>query len=433
MSYNIYQGSELDPIVAAPNLQAIPAAVSKVWAGVQATNFPQRALALSKEIAAAAPDLIGLQEASLWRIQTPGTAFSAHPTPATKVVYDFIDILVKDLAARGLHYSAVAISPSFDGQLPDAAGDDIRLTDRVAILARTDKVDGGAIQISNVQTHKFAANAVIPLGGPKGPQFTIYNSWASVDATKNGQTFRFVTTHLDSNVAAINLAEANELLAGPARTNLPLIIAGDFNSPADGSGPKGYADVLHAGFKDAWLQTNPHTPGYTWGQAQNLLNPTSHLSERIDYVLTHGAVDALSMQVVGNRPSDRTASGLWPSDHAGIVATLQIHHHAKNQDKDAGAAPGGTKGSGRGGAGVAKDIVVGLLSNQGKGSSSSAAIVGAGLDAASPLSTSTAATLLPSKGADNAQGPFDERSDAAASGTADGVEELFSRLEGRLL
>jgi endonuclease/exonuclease/phosphatase family metal-dependent hydrolase len=377
MSYNIYQGSELDAIVAAPTVQAIPAAVSRVWAGVQATNFPQRALALSKEIAAAAPDLIGLQEAALWRIQTPGTAFSAHPTPATKVVYDFIDILVKDLAARGLHYAPVAVSPSFDGQLPDAAGDDIRLTDRVAILARTDKA-AGPLQISNVQTHKFTINATIPLGGANGPKFTIYNSWASVDVTRNGDTFRFVTTHLDSNVPAINDAEARELLAGPAKTNLPVILSGDFNSPANGSGPKGYADALQAGFKDAWLQTNPHSPGFTWGQAQNLLNPKSQLSERIDYVLTHGGVQAVSMKVGGASPSDRTASGLWPSDHAGIVATLQIPHHVKKEDRGVRAEPGDSATRKGKAVGLARDIVVGLLTNPAKDAPSPTAIVCAG-------------------------------------------------------
>jgi endonuclease/exonuclease/phosphatase family metal-dependent hydrolase len=426
MSYNLYQGSELNAIVAAPTLQAIPAAVSQVWSAVKASNFPQRALAITKEIVAAEPDIIGLQEAALWRIQTPGTAFTAHPTPATTVVYDFIDILVKDLAERGFHYTAVAISPSFDGQLPDATGDDIRLTDRVAILVRTDP-GPRHLDIANVQTHKFAVNATVPLGGANGPQFTIYNSWASVDLTKNGQTFRFITTHLDSNVAAINEAEGNELLAGPANTNLPVILSGDFNSPADGRGPKSYASAIHAGFKDAWLQTNPHRPGFTCCEATDLLNPTPQLNSRIDYALLHGDVTALGMKTVGDRRIDRTSSGLWPSDHAGLVVGLEFGHDKKEHDASPAADSGGTTGSDGGTSNLGREIVVGLTASPAKVSSLTIAVRSSQAGAVAIAITPPAAALQESK---NEAGPGPLRT---ASGLADGVDGIFARLEGRLL
>src|SRR5262249_46142111 len=99
---------------------------------------------------------------------------------------------------------------------------------------------------------------------------------------------------------------------------------------------------------------------------------------RIDYVLTHGGVQAVSMKVVGASPSDRTASGLWPSDHAGIVATLQIFHHVKKEDRGVKAEPGGSTGSKGKAVGLARDIVVGLLSNLGKAASFPTAIVSAG-------------------------------------------------------
>ena len=34
-----------------------------------------------------------------------------------------------------------------------------------------------------------------------------------------------------------------------------------------------------------------------------------------------------SVDVVGEEPADRTASGLWPSDHAGVIATLTLPKH----------------------------------------------------------------------------------------------------------
>ena len=33
---------------------------------------------------------------------------------------------------------------------------------------------------------------------------------------------------------------------------------------------------------------------------------------------------AADISLIGNQPADRTASGLWPSDHAGVAATLRL-------------------------------------------------------------------------------------------------------------
>ena len=65
-------------------------------------------------------------------------------------------------------------------------------------------------------------------------------------------------------------------------------------------------------------------PGYTCCQAQNLLNTTSSLDQRIDLVLSRGGVGVDDIHLIGDSESDRTPSGLWPSDHAGVVATLEI-------------------------------------------------------------------------------------------------------------
>jgi hypothetical protein len=48
------------------------------------------------------------------------------------------------------------------------------------------------------------------------------------------------------------------------------------------------------------------------------------LTKRIELVLTKGGFNPVAVDVVGEESADRPASGLWPSDHAGVVATLQI-------------------------------------------------------------------------------------------------------------
>jgi endonuclease/exonuclease/phosphatase family metal-dependent hydrolase len=148
-----------------------------------------------------------------------------------------------------------------------------------------------------------------------------------------GHRFRFVTTHLDSVSPAIRVAQAGELLQTAANTSLPVVMAGDFNIAADTSlDPSfpGYQAIINAGFTDAWRSKRGADPGFTAHQAENLLNPTSLLSHRIDLVLFRGAFGVTDINLIGNQPSDRTASGLWPSDHAGVAATLRLppHHHA---------------------------------------------------------------------------------------------------------
>ena len=60
----------------------------------------------------------------------------------------------------------------------------------------------------------------------------------------------------------------------------------------------------------------------TYGQDPDLLNVISKLYQRIDFVLASKGIDALWARRVGNTPLSRIG-GLWPSDHAGVVATLR--------------------------------------------------------------------------------------------------------------
>jgi hypothetical protein len=53
-----------------------------------------------------------------------------------------------------------------------------------------------------------------------------------------------------------------------------------------------------------------------------VLEPVSSFSARIDLVLFRGDFEATGADLVGEIPADRTPSGLCPSDHAGVAATL---------------------------------------------------------------------------------------------------------------
>jgi hypothetical protein len=40
--------------------------------------------------------------------------------------------------------------------------------------------------------------------------------------------------------------------------------------------------------------------------------------------MTKGGFETVRADVVGEEAADRTAGGLWPSDHAGLVTTLRL-------------------------------------------------------------------------------------------------------------
>jgi len=333
MTQNLYQGTELEHVLAAQTPEQFAAGVATDYANVIATNFKERADALAAEIVRAGPALVGLQEVALWRTQLP---FDPTAAPQT-VAFDFLQILLDALAARGVTYITVIARDNFDvsgpGLFPFGLMG-VRLTERTAIIARTDP--RAPLKLSHPQQGGFQHVSVLPtLNGP----FPLGGGWLSVDATADGRTFRFITTHLDGFSPAVAGAQTGELLAGPAATDLPVLIAGDFNSVTT---DPAYGDLVAAGFTDVWAARNHERPGLTCCQVppDSIVNPVSQLSTRIDYIFTSGRSAPRDVHVVGDNPSARTASGLWPSDHAGLVATLKLDKQQPPPERGAASPEG---------------------------------------------------------------------------------------------
>lgn len=309
MTRNIYQGTNFDEIRAATTPEEFVLAVTATWNHVVATKPDERVEAIVEEIVAEQPDLVSIQEGTLWR--------AGKTLPATKVRYDQINDIARGLRKLGHPYEVVAIVQGLDAEAPSTLGFDIRVTSRTAILARIDPATG----LSNLQIEAFLANGIFPT-----PAGAIANTrgWASIDVTKGDLKFRFVATHLEAFDAGVQLAQAAELLHTGLRTRLPVVLAGDLNTAAnDPSDPfhPTYQLLLDAGLRDAWTEAGSGA-GFTCCQAIDLLNPTSQLNQRIDLILLQGGLQVSDVKRVGQKVADRTASGLWPSDHAGVVATV---------------------------------------------------------------------------------------------------------------
>ena len=319
MTWNLYLGAGINRVLGASSLADILSQVARTWSMVQATSFPERAVAIAGQIARAGPHLVGLQEVLLFHTQTPGDFLAGNPAPATDVAFDFLAILLSELEGRELTYRTVAISPGMDIELPSATGEDIRMTNREVILAR------GDVHVSNVREENFDMKVSLPVGGPEGLATQILRGWVSVDAMIAGRIIRFVNTHLEMEAfEEVQVGQANELIQELSDVTLPVVLLGDFNSAADGSTPGTCGNLINAGFVDVWTLANPGKNGFTGSQEENLLNATSKLNRRIDRVFTRNGFTAAKARVVGNEQADRTLSGLWPSDHAGVVALLRL-------------------------------------------------------------------------------------------------------------
>lgn len=313
MTRNIYLGADLAPAFTAVDPIGFLGAVGTIYQQAIASNFPERAAAIAAEIASTQPMLVGIQEATIW---SSGPPFD--PEPATIVDADFVGLILDELAGRGLGYAPVAVAPGFDQEFPTLLGKDVRMQVSDVILARTD-LKTADLKVLGVETGSY--QTVLALPTPVG-QIAFPRQWAAVDVKVRGLTFRFVSTHLEAFAPPVRQAQALELLAAQAGRGVPTIYAGDFNAqPGTGDA----ADILiGAGLVDTWVVANPGDPGFTSGQASDLRNEVSELDHRIDLVLAEGPFTVLAARRVGHLVENRTPSGLWPSDHAGVVTTLAL-------------------------------------------------------------------------------------------------------------
>src|SRR5436853_2016763 len=86
---NLYLGADITPLIGISSASGVPAVAATLWQQVQASDFPARAQVLAAEIVAQAPDLVALQEVTLYRRQVPSDYQPGDPPNATEVVLDF--------------------------------------------------------------------------------------------------------------------------------------------------------------------------------------------------------------------------------------------------------------------------------------------------------------------------------------------------------
>lgn len=184
MTRNMYVGTDFAEIFAAQDVPTLLTEVAEAFADVQASNVQARIQAIAHEIKTTKPDLVSLQEVALWQTGP----FDPTMPSANTVAFDYLTLLLDELNKNdSLQYEAIAVLTNLVAEAP-AIGPlglfDVRFTDRVVLLARTD-LNRKDFDVENVMSQHFATVLSVPtatLG-----LITIPRGYISADVERCGQ------------------------------------------------------------------------------------------------------------------------------------------------------------------------------------------------------------------------------------------------------
>lgn len=293
MTRNLYLGADLQRVRTATTDEDLRRTVHGLYDDVRESRFEVRARGIAEEIATHEPDVVGLQEVA---------RFARIDDGRRSTELDYLTILKSELAERGLDYRVVATRTNADVEAPALDGGDsyrVRFVDRDVLLAR----DG--VVTSNPRRYTYLASL-----GARG--------YCAVDVA---DAVTVVNTHLATD-PFVQAMQALELVWGPIGD--PTVLLGDFNSAPDDVGTFAYDLLTERGrFTDAVSTVGGDAAGPTCCHRKTLANDAPELRRRIDHVFTRDELEALAATRVGHEPHSRI-EGQWPSDHAGVVATVGL-------------------------------------------------------------------------------------------------------------
>ena len=382
MARNIYLGADVG--VALELIPDFPAAAQFMWDQVKATDFSKRVEKLAKEAASERPELIGIQEATIW--------YCKKDLWSKKVeVFNFLEEYLSATKATGVGYSIAsfdqvdAFNPGYSiAAIPfltkvsdpetfqpifgsDSAACGFTIGD--AILVRDD-VANNVIKVGN--TEYEATYSIVPT------IMTIYRGYTWVDFKIQDSVVRVISTHLESiwdeNTVPNSAIQAAQLVEDLQGSQMPLIVMGDFNAdyrdprPVDAPNPglqpvvsdtcptpgaakcNAYMTMIEAGFANASPDAKD-PKHFTWGASALLAGPDPErakvaleygnqygFTDRLDYIFTKNVYANNSSRLIGNVYPDGTSNWdcgdlkCFASDHAGVVATIEIPRGADAQD-----------------------------------------------------------------------------------------------------
>jgi endonuclease/exonuclease/phosphatase family metal-dependent hydrolase len=337
----------------------MPAAAQFMWDQIQETDFSKRKKILASQIQNESPDVIGIQEATIWYCK-------ARPWSAKTEVFNFTQELLAELGGDYI----IAEKDGVQANNPGYSIGPIPFLTKVndpktfQALFGQDHADCG-FQIGDaLLIKKSLAQYVNQVGNSEYEAvykvvptlMEIYRGYTWADITVQGTNVRFITTHLESlwdeNKVPKAADQARQLVADLRDTKSPIVVIGDFNSdprdprPLDAPNPgeqptasdkcpagssicNAYKVMREAGFADSGPDASePST--YSWGmnalltgpdparlQAATKMGNKLGFTDRLDYIFVRNGITVLTSKMIGQYPP-------YGTDHAGVVTELSV-------------------------------------------------------------------------------------------------------------
>ena len=357
MSRNLYLGSDVG--VALAKIPNMPAAAQFMWEQVQKTDFSKRKKILAAEIQSESPDVIGIQEATIWYCK-------AHFWSSKTEVFNFTQELLSELDGEYIIAEKDGVETNNPGYSIGPIPFLTKVSDAKTFqpLFGQNNADCG-FQIGDALLIKKSLRQYVNQVGNSEYDavykvvptlMEIYRGYSWADITVQGANVRFVTTHLeslwDSNEVPKAADQARQLVKDLSNTKSPIVVIGDFNSdprdprpenapnpgeqpvasdkcPAGSAGCNAYKVMKNAGFTDSGPDaSDPST--YSWGMNALLTGPDpkrfkaaqtmgnkNGFTDRLDYIFVKNGIKVLSSKIIGQTPP-------YGTDHAGVVTELNV-------------------------------------------------------------------------------------------------------------
>ena len=352
MTQNQYVGANLFPLIpalASGDPDIINSTLVGIIGTISANRTVDRVSALSGEILARKPDLVGIQEA--WLIGCMPIDRAPCTNPEFRGAWGDNLAQTEYLLAGSYTKAAYIENFEFGYQFWDSQGNMgfAYVLDRDAVFVR----NGIAYSLPVPGTDypcatpflagsgcTFNVNTPLDFNGDEVPDAFILHGFLVVDATIGSKSFRFVNTHLENGYVdgfpgVIQSAQAVQILQAMAGTpeGRKLIVVGDMNSdPSDAVDPGSpipytpYMLFAGSGLSDVWLRRPGDVLGLTCCQAEDLMNRESMMTRRIDLIFTREEPRTVKdARLIGEVAADRLGPpgrSLWPTDHASLAAGI---------------------------------------------------------------------------------------------------------------
>ncbi len=280
-------------------MEVLRVATLNVWN--RSGPWPERLKLIRRELAALAPDVVGLQE--VMRLVNPATNEPLSPE---------LDQAAE--IATGLGYQVVYAQGSDYGN---------GLVMGNAILSRFPTLETRSARLPDVGTgeRRVIGHALLDTKWGRLPVFVTHFNW------------RFDHGFVRVKQALFSAGFIDEVAPAQSGT-LPPLLVGDLNAEPDSDEMRflrglGVEDGKSVHYADAWVYAGDGSQGATFDRKNDYARKNCEPPRRIDYILVRGPDaerrgEPLVAKVAFNASEPGPEGPIWPSDHFGLYAEIAV-------------------------------------------------------------------------------------------------------------